>query len=240
MSAEMIAVPGGKFVYQSTHRWREGGFILFDEGPRTVQMQNFWIDRYEVTNDDFRRFLESSGYRPAEPHNFLRHWRDGFPEALAHHPVTWVALEDAQAYAAWAGKRLPTTIEWQWAAQGADGRRWPWGMDFDPQRCNSDSPGTTPVDAFAGNVSPCGACDMVGNVWEWTGTVASDGWHRWCLIRGGGYYCARGSMWYAEGGAQPVHHQHKLLLMYPGLDRCATIGFRCVSSAGPTVLGRWI
>jgi formylglycine-generating enzyme required for sulfatase activity len=236
----MARVPGGRFVYRATHRWREGGLIMIDEGPREVVMQQFWIDCFEVTNRDFQLFLEASGYRPAEPHNFLRHWRDGLPEALANHPVTWVALQDARAYAGWAGKRLPTDMEWQWAAQGDDGRDWPWGGEFDPARCNGDSDGTTPVDRFAGNRSPFGVHDMVGNVWEWTDTIGSDGWHRWCLIRGGSYYQARGSMWYAEGGAQPVHHHHKFLLLAPGIDRCATIGFRCARSAGPTVAGRWV
>lgn len=233
--AGMVWVAGGTFRYHATHRWREGGFLLFDEGPRPVEMAGFAMDRYEVTNDEFRRFLEETTYRPAEPRNFLRHWRETDPAAIANHPVTWVGLEDARAYAAWAGKRLPTDIEWQWAAQGDDGRPWPWGADFDPARCNGDSDGTTPVDASPGNVSPAGVRDLVGNVWEWIDVVCSDGWHRWCFIRGGSYYRARGSHWYAEGGPQPVHHHHKFLLMYPGLDRCGTVGFRCVRRDGPTV-----
>lgn len=233
----MAQVSGGHFLYRASHRFREGGFILYDEGPRWVEVHPFAIDRYEVTNGEFRRFLAASGYRPAESHNFLRHWQGGFPEELANHPVTWVSLDDARAYAAWAGKRLPTDMEWQWAAQGADGRRWPWGMAFNPAYCNSDSSGTTPVDAHPANVSPFGVGDLVGNVWEWIDTVITDGWHRWCFIRGGSYYRATGSLWYAEGGAQPVDHHHKFLLMHPGLDRCATIGFRCVRSDGPTMSG---
>lgn len=227
--AEMILVPGGQCAYHATHRWREGGFILFDEGPRAITVEPFMIDRYEVTNDQYRVFLETSGYRPAEAHNFLRHWADGFPPELADHPVTWISLEDARSYAAWAGKRLPNDIEWQWAAQGSDGRRWPWGMQFEPTFCNGDSSATTPVHAYPQNNSPFGVGDMVGNVWEWIDEILSDGWHTWCLLRGGSYYQARGSMWYAEGGAQPVDHHHKFLLMYPGLDRCATVGFRCVT-----------
>lgn len=240
MNTPMIHIPGGQFTYHATHRWREGGFILFDEGPRTVDMQPFLIDQYEVTNRDFLRFIEASNYRPAVTHNFLRHWALGFPEQFANHPVVWVSLEDAGAYATWASKRLPSDMEWQWAAQGNDKRSWPWGNTFDPLLCNSDTPGTTSVTAYTGNSSPWGVCDLVGNVWEWTNTVCTDGWHRWCLLRGGSYYQAKGSMWYAEGGAQTVHHHHKFLLMYPGLDRCATIGFRCMQSDEPTVVGRWI
>lgn len=226
--AEMITIPGGQFPFHATHRWREGGFVLFDGGPHEVTITPFLIDRYEVTNDQYRIFLEASGYRPAVSHNFLRHWTDGFPTALADHPVTWISLEDARAYATWAGKRLPNNIEWQWAAQGSDSRRWPWGMEFEPTFCNGDSSSTTPVHAYPQNTSPFGVMDMVGNVWEWIDDILSDGWHNWCLLRGGSYYRARGSMWYAEGGAQPVDHLHKFLLMYPGLDRCATVGFRCV------------
>jgi len=240
--ADMILVPGGRYYYQATHRFREGGFILFDEGPRYTEMGSFYMDRYEVTNAQFKEFLDATGYQPAVAHNFLRHWprdsagRMAIPPGLADHPVVWVNLEDARDYAAWAGKRLPSDIEWQRAAQGDDGRKWPWGNEFDPAKCNSDTPGTTPVDAYPANVSPFGVGDMVGNVWEWIDVQLSDGWNRWCLIRGGSYYNARGSMWYVEGGAQPVHHHHKFLLMNPSLDRCGTIGFRCVRSEGYTVL----
>ena len=232
----MIEVPAGRYRYHATHRSREGGFVLYDAGPCEVDMQSYLMDRYELTNADYRQFLDLTGYRPANDHNFLRHWRSGFPTDRANHPVTWVGLEDARAYARWAGKRLPTDIEWQWAAQGPDGRAWPWGTQFHAAHCNSDTPGTTPVDAYPGNVSPFGVGDLIGNVWEWIDLECSDGWHRWCFIRGGSYYQAKGSQWYAEGGAQPVHHQHKFLLMYPGLDRCATIGFRCVRSEGRTVI----
>jgi iron(II)-dependent oxidoreductase len=234
---DMLWISAGPYAFEARHRFREGGFILYDEGPRNVEMLGFYMDRFEVTNEAFRDFLSVSGYQPRDSHNFLRHWLDGFPEPLADHPVTWVSLEDARAYAAWAGKRLPTDIEWQWAAQGDDGRKWPWGDKFRAEYCNSDTPGTSAVGAYPANSSPFGVRDLVGNVWEWIDVVCSDGWHQWCFIRGGSYYNARGSMWYAEGGAQPVFHHHKFLLMAPGLDRCGTVGFRCVHSSGPTVRG---
>ena len=187
----MLLVPGGQYYYQSSHRFREGGFILFDEGPRLVEMSSFYIDRYEVTNADFKKFMDATGYQPTVPHNFLRHWKNGYPIELADHPVVWVSLDDARAYAAWLGKRLPSDVEWQRAAQGDDGRKWPWGNEFDPRKCNSDTPGTVPVNQFVENVSPYGAADMVGNVWEWIDVICSDSWHNWCFIRGGSYYFAR-------------------------------------------------
>jgi formylglycine-generating enzyme required for sulfatase activity len=235
----MIRVPAGEILFRAEHRSREGGFILLDEGPSRVSIHEFLIDRYEVTNADYKRFLDASGYQPRIRHNFLRHWRDGYPAHLANHPVTWVDQDDARAFAAWAGKRLPTSIEWQWAAQGLDGRAYPWGNGFDPHACNGDSRGTTPVDAYPLNSSPFGVCDMVGNVWEWTDIELTEGWHRWTLLCGGSYYQARGSSWYTEGGAQLVTHRHKFLLMSPAMDRCATIGFRCAYSKGPTVLEYW-
>ena len=82
----------------------------------------FYIDRYPVTNADFKKFLDAAQYHPQDSHNFLKDWRNGsYPEGWANKPVTWVSLEDARAYAAWAGKRLPHEWEWQYAAQGT---RW--------------------------------------------------------------------------------------------------------------------
>jgi formylglycine-generating enzyme required for sulfatase activity len=74
---------------------------------------------------------------------------------------------------------------------------------------------------------------MAGNVWEWTESERSDGHTRFAIIRGGSYFAARGSVWYVEGGAQPITSHAKFILLWPGLDRCATVGFRCVKDAAP-------
>ena len=100
----------------------------WEDSPRryhehTVHVKSFWMDKYPVTNADFKKFLDATHYRPADDLNFLRDWQNGaYPEGWADKPVTWVSLEDAHAYAAWAGKRLPREWEWQYAAQGTDGR----------------------------------------------------------------------------------------------------------------------
>ncbi len=203
------------------------GKIRHEIGP--IAAKPFFIDEAEVSNAEYKRFLDETGYRPTHAHNFLKHWPGGkLPAELAHHPVVYVDLDDARAYAKWAGKRLPTEREWHLAAQGTDGRTWPWGNAFDPARCNTTGKRTVPVRSHPTGRSPYGCYHMSGNVWEWTESVRDDGHTRFAILRGGSYFKAEGSIWYVRGGPQPCTHHTKFLLMWPGLDRCATIGFRCV------------
>jgi formylglycine-generating enzyme required for sulfatase activity len=184
-----------------------------------------------VTNAQFAEFLEAACYRPKHPEGFLKHWvRGAPPRSKEDHPVVYVDLDDARAYADWAGKRLPTDQEWQYAAQGLDGRRYPWGNEMLPGRCNGGETGsTTAVNAFPNGRSPFGIYDLCGNVWEWTESERSDGRTRFCILKGGSFFTAKGSGWYMDGGPRPASFAAKMLLMWPGLDRCATIGFRCVT-----------
>ena len=129
----MVFVPAGEF--------------LFGPDLEKVAVVAFYIDRFPVTNAEYKVFVE------ATRHEHPAHWRRGtWPEGKADHPVVQVTWESAAAYAVWAGKRLPTEQEWEKAARGVDGRRWPWGNAFDPRRCNTSSDGTTPV----GRYSPAG------------------------------------------------------------------------------------
>ena len=196
---------------------------------RSVALTRFAMDETLVTNADYVSFLRASGYQPRFRKNFLKHWRHGrLPAGREQHPVVYVDLDDARAYAKWAGKRLPTEEEWQFAAQGSDGRKYPWGGLMESGRCNGGETGdTTPVEAFPRGRSPYGCYDMCGNVWEWTESQRSDGHTRFCIIRGGAFFKAAGSGWYADGGPCPANFASKFLLMWPGLDRCSTIGFRC-------------
>jgi formylglycine-generating enzyme required for sulfatase activity len=104
----------------------------FHEHP--MQIKSFYMDKYPVTNAEFKKFLDASHYRPKDDLNFLKDWKNGtYPDSAANKPVTWVSLEDAREYAKWAGKRLPHEWEWQYAAQGHDGRLYPWGnCDWQP------------------------------------------------------------------------------------------------------------
>ena len=197
---------------------------------REVKLSAFAMDVTPVTNRQFYWFLQATGYQPACPERFLQHWLNGAPSpGKEDHPVVYVDLEDARAYARWAGKRLPTEEEWQWAAEGPERLLYPWGNKMRPGVCNDGSSGTTtPVTAFHEGRSPFGCYDMCGNVWHWTESERSNDITRFCILKGGCYYKAEGSYWYADGGIQPCSFVAKYILTWPGLDRCATVGFRCV------------
>ncbi|MBI3119654.1 MAG: SUMF1/EgtB/PvdO family nonheme iron enzyme [Candidatus Hydrogenedentes bacterium] len=196
-----------------------------------VEVKPFYIDEAEVTNAEFKQFLDATGYRPKQAENFLKHWPGGvMPVELAEHPVVYVDLEDARAYAAWAGKRLPAEAEWHLAASGPDGFAWPWGNEFEAARVNTGT-GTMPARSLPEGRSPFGCYHLCGNVWEWTEPRYDDGHTRFVMLRGGSFYKAEGSGWYTPGGPQPNTSHTKFLLMWPGLDRCGTIGFRCVRDA---------
>jgi iron(II)-dependent oxidoreductase len=197
-----------------------------------LRVAPFDIDRYPVTNAGFKKFLDASHYRPADDHNFLRDWKDGAPlPGWENKPVTWVSLEDARAYAQWAGKRLPHEWEWQYAAQGTDGRLYPWGNNWSDSAVpkpdkGRDLTGADDVTAHAAGASPFGVMDMVGNVWQWTDEFM-DPHTRAAVLRGGSYYQPQGSIWYFPETYKLDEHG-KYLLTAPSKDRAGTLGFRCV------------
>lgn len=190
----------------------------------------FAMDEALITNAQFFDFLKISGYKPYNYENFLKHWNNNTPpKGQENHPVIWVSLTDAREYAKWSGKRLPTEAEWQWAAQnGNEQTAYPWGNDFDSTVVNTGQfKGTTPVKQFEKGKIKQNLYDMSGNVWQITESERTDGYNNYLILRGGDWYVNQTSEWFADGGAQKTNFGAKYLLTWAGLDRCATIGFRC-------------
>lgn len=240
----MMSIPGGKFDFQVTgieiegSNWEGVDFqYSWEDSPRRghqheMTIKPFYMDRYPVTNAEFKKFIEATQYHPKDDHNFLRDWKNGAPPAgWENKPVTWVSLEDARAYAKWAGKRLPHEWEWQYAAQGADGRLYPWGNQWNDSAIPApdkgrDLTGPANVDAHPQGASPFGVMDLVGNVWQWTDEFV-DEHTRAAALRGGSYYQPQNSNWYFPQ-AYKLNQHGKYLLMAPSKDRAGTLGFRCV------------
>ena len=161
----MVFVPAGPFVMGSDYG-------EFDEEPRhLIELSAFFMDKYEVTNADYKKCVAAGACRSARYH---------YDKTLNQptHPVVAVGWIDGVNYCKWAGKRLPTEAQWEKAARGTDERLYPWGNEFDLMAANMHSkkdgwPKTAPVGTFKKNVSPYGAYDMAGNAWEWT----ADYWH---------------------------------------------------------------
>ena len=159
----MVTIPAGPFIMGTNMPQADP-----QNGPQhVVDLPAFKMDKYLVTNAQYALFVAATGYRaPLD-------WKDGkIPKGRKLHPVTMVTWSDARAYAKWAGKRLPTEEEWEKAARGTDGRRWPWGNKMDPTKLNTyyTVGTTTPVNKYPQGASPYGLLDMAGNVNEWTST----------------------------------------------------------------------
>jgi formylglycine-generating enzyme required for sulfatase activity len=243
----MVKIPEADFLFRVQGIEIEGSDDIgvdvqypWEDSPRryhehVVHVKPFWIDKYPVTNADFKKFLYATHYHPADDLDFLRDWKNGtYPEGWADKPVTWVSREDASAYAAWAGKRLPREWEWQYAAQGTDYRAYPWGNQWDDSAVPSPDKGRAmrgpdAVSAHTRGASPFGVMDLVGNVWQWTDEFA-DEHTRGGILRGGSYYQPQGSIWYFPQAYKLTEHG-KLLMMAPSMDRSGALGFRCVQDA---------
>ncbi len=243
----MVKIPGASFIFRVRGTEIEGSSMNgvdvqypWEDSPRrfhehTMTIKPFYIDKFPVTNAQFKQFLDATHYAPRDPGNFLRDWKNGaYPQGWDNRPVTWVSLEDARAYAAWAAKRLPHEWEWQLAAQGTDARAYPWDNDWNPANVPTPDTGRTmhgpePVGAHPQGASPDGVQDLVGNVWQWTDEFEDD--HtRAAIVRGGSYYQPQGSIWYFPQAFRNDEHS-KVLLMAPSYDRSGGVGFRCVRDA---------
>lgn len=193
--SNMVQIPAGRFrmgltfdeinllmkwcerVDKNCHRW-----WYKDAFPaHYVTLDAYWLDKYEVTNQDYLEFVLATGHRPALDDSCETDacrsgnlWQGrSFPEEIARQPVTQVSWHDAEAYCRWAGKRLPTEAEWEKAARGPVGNLFPWGNDLPPGRAayRRKWRGIFTMEAvgsFPTGISVYGIHDMAGNVWEWT------------------------------------------------------------------------
>jgi iron(II)-dependent oxidoreductase len=230
---------------------------------RTLTMPSFFIDQHLVTCGAYDRYLTGSGYVPENMHNFLRNWnRSGAVDGsrrptlegtgLEQVPVTYLSFAEAVSYCKALGKRLPSTIEWQYASQGTTGRQYPWG-NADDIKCrpelesNRTIPGAKAVDTvYPKNCSSVfGLTDLVGNVWQYTSSFTDEHTRR-VVLKGGSNY----KPMYVKGS--PHFNQNKADFYYPqarqlnqhntyflmsgaepgrggdGFERAGTLGFRCV------------
>jgi formylglycine-generating enzyme required for sulfatase activity len=221
--AEMVRVPTGEFVMGS-----DDGAA--DEKPRhRVHLDAYSIDKYEVTNALYRRFMDAASR--AAP----SYWNDSKWNGVSQ-PVVGVTWHDADAYCKWAGKRLPTEAEWEKAARGTDGRKYPWGNDWDSRRANSTESQlgkTAPVGSYASGVSPYGAHDMAGNVWEWVADWFDASYYQRSPERNptgpetGQRRVLRGGSWLSN----PINLRTADRLSVSPEHRNTNVGFRCARGA---------
>jgi formylglycine-generating enzyme required for sulfatase activity len=206
---EMALVPAGPFIMGTTEAeteklkgWIRDDYLAAEVPQRQVTLPDYYMDVTPVTHEEYARFIADNPEQPVptgtQPLSLPHAWDEKQrqpPDAVRHHPVVLVDWHSAVAYARWAGKALPSEEQWEKGARGSDGRIYPWGDQWDRQRCNSaerhfdgefenidawsdwwkpiqdakEAPGlfTSPVGIYAAGASPYGLLDMVGNVWEW-------------------------------------------------------------------------
>jgi formylglycine-generating enzyme required for sulfatase activity len=247
--AGMVLIPEGSFRFKSTHG---DDFIPYPkQDEETIsEMPSFYMDKFPVTNAQWAVFIKVSGYRPTDTVNYLKHWINGkIPAGLEKYPVVNLSFEDAIAYASWAGKRLPTEIEWQYAAQTKAGNEWPWKQltpvkrkeeiitqtltvssieGIDSSLCNTGNGSLYPVGKYSKGANAYGLQDLTGCVWQFTNDLYQCGNYQYIMMKGGSYFKPSSSWWYVQSGPRELHYRQFLLRVSQGFERNATVGFRCV------------
>ena len=248
--AGMVKIPEGPFRFYATNGDEFIPYPMQDTGNQFL-MEYFYMDKYPVTNAAFEQFMNATHYKPKDTVNFLRHWVKGkIPKGQEKFPVIFVSFEDAEAYSRWAGKRLPTEIEWQYASQTKSLNEWPWKQTVPVTRkdeyitetltvtsiegidsgfCNLGNGKLYPVGKYAAGVNPNGLYDLVGSVWQLTHDEYVSGNYRYIIIKGGSYFKPSSSWWYVQGGPRELHYRQMLLRVSQGFERNETVGFRCVA-----------
>jgi formylglycine-generating enzyme len=228
---DMVTIPAGPFLRGTT----SGGF---DEQPqRTIYLDTFSIDRYEVTNHQYQQFALATGHRKAGPPS--RYAKSIGRMRGPNQPIVYVSWDDATEYCRWKGKRIPTEAEWEKAMRGPDGRLWPWGNQEKPNGANwarvqDGYDVTARVGTFQTDKSPYGVMDGAGNVMEWVADWYQEGYYKeapdtnppgpefgtYRVMRGGGYT--------TTGVDLRITSRSRMVPDF----RDETIGFRCAVSGG--------
>jgi cytochrome c-type biogenesis protein len=253
LEGQMVFIPAGHFVFGTNQTDESAEALSFgipkpwyaDESPeKKIFLKGFYIDQYEVTNRRYKIYVDDVGAEP--PPN----WENNdYPEGRDKHPVAWVSWYDAANFCQWAGKTLPSEKQWERAARGTDGKKYPWGNAFNIQFANlthasGQKTKLKPVGAFPAGASPEGVHDLIGNVWEWVedeynpypgSTYKSDYFGAGLkVIRGHsasdiGHFPGAAYLSTLKKFAQSGYRQYASPDQ-PGQD----VGFRCVSSEKPT------
>jgi formylglycine-generating enzyme len=229
--AELVLIPAGEFSM--------GHNSGYDTLPvRRVNLPAFYIDKYEVTNKRYKRFIDATGYKVPWSQDpavaaYVWDWQKRmYPEGKGDDPVVLVSWDDAKAFCTWAGKRIPTEAEWEKATRGPKGKPYPWGNEWAKGKANTAESGlkqTAPMGNFKEDVSEYGVHDLAGNVSEWV--------EEWFAPYPGNpmtsyeernkYRVLRGGSWdYAHSIANGYHRQYAL-----PQSQMTAIGFRCVKTA---------
>ena len=226
---EIATIPAGLFVRGTTN----GGF---DEQPqRTIYLETFSIDRYEVTNHQYQEFVQATGHRKAGPPS--RYAKSIGKMRGTNQPVVYVSWDDANEYCRWKGKRLPTEAEWEKAMRGPDGRLWPWGSQEKPNGANwarvqDGYEVSARVGTFLTDKSPYGIMDGAGNVMEWVADTNQESYYKESPDKDppspefGTYRVMRGGSYTTTGADVRITSRSKMVPDF----RDETIGFRCAIS----------
>ena len=247
---DMVKIKGGKFLFKQTHG---DDFISYPTFPdsNVLNISSYWIDKFLVTNADFYKFIQESNYQPSDSINYLKHWVQHAPlkEDLKK-PVVYISYEDAKAFASWYHKKLPSEIQWQYAAQTPTLNEWPWNQvtpvtreieevtstlskvtiqGIDASYCNLGNGILDTVGTYPKGVNANGLYDLVGSVWQLTSSEYFSGSYSYIIMKGGSYFKPSGSWWYVQAGPRELTYAQYLLRVSQGFERNATVGFRCVA-----------
>jgi sulfatase modifying factor 1 len=229
IQGEMVTIAAGPFI-----RGTENGG--FDERPaRTIHLDEYLIDRFEVTNHQYQQFVVATGHRkPGLP---SRYAKSGAKVRGVNQPIVYVSWDDAEEYCRWKGKRLPTEAEWEKAMRGTDGRLWPWGNKEQPDGANwarvqDGYEASARVGTFQIDKSPYGVMDGAGNVMEWVADWYDETYYKSSPDQNppspeyGTYRVLRGGSYTTTGADVRITSRSKMMPDF----RDETIGFRCASS----------